>query len=127
MSETSQWFAQWAMLNPAAADALRYTLLANAGGGRMVYLPMPAGRRMLYRFPETSQVPALERPAPVSFDDPTAGAAHAAARRNFMQAARALLSGDSSQSDPASCLDGAATSPACAEACTAPASGRGEA
>ena len=53
--ELSQWFAQWAELNPAAARTLRSTLLSNAGGGCSVYLPMPAGWKTTFRFPDPSQ------------------------------------------------------------------------
>ncbi|MBN8916656.1 MAG: hypothetical protein J0I31_13775 [Rhizobiales bacterium] len=58
--ELSQWFAQWAELNPGAALALRTGLLANAGGGCKVFIPPPTGWKTSYRFPEASQFPALE-------------------------------------------------------------------
>lgn len=130
--ELSQWFAQWAELNPGAALALRTGLLANAGGGCKVYLPLPTGWKTLYRFPEASQFPALagptpERPAPVSFADPAAAATRAAARENYLRAAQAHLSAGSFQSGPASSQNGEATSPARGEGCAAPVSARGEA
>lgn len=52
----SQWFARWAELNPAEAAQLRRTLLAHAGGGCLVYLPMPRPIGSAYRFPPDDQL-----------------------------------------------------------------------